>query len=608
MRTWQGLLLILFISAIAFANSLHERFIYGDYSYVYSNPLIRDPQNIPSFFLNPRLLLNDPNLRGHYRPVTISVHTLAYTLPPWSNRGVTLVFHIASAFLVFLIVKRMVGEEKAAFFPALTAGLIFAVHPFQTEVINFITARSSVVSGLFFLLSFYSWIRYRTSGSIFLYGGSLISYLVSMLSKEVAIVFPMLILLYDIYFPAPSHPIKSPSSSRVYRVWKYYAPHIPFILSAVLPYIGVRLLYFHSPLPPFKRDLWTQICTGLVSLVKYLTLFILPLQQSLLRKNEIYTSLMVPKVAASGVLLLGVLGITLWLGRSKGAFPRMVSFFSLWFFIVLAPTTIFPLNAVFQENRGYLALLLFAAAVSWLLAILSARSPRGVIVLLFVLIVGLTILTIHRNGDWRDPLGFVQKEAMLNPDSAFAFGELGREALIQHNHDLALAATRRAITLNPRLGGYLYLLMGDIYRERGENQEAIRYYEKGLAINPVAHRYFMELGLLYMDSGDMEKAKEMLSKAIRIEPNYYLYHYNLGLIYKSQGRLEKAASEYRLSLKGNPKHLPSIWGLASVLEALGRRSESIALYQSLGDEARRQGRDDMASEAGQRLETMRGTE
>lgn len=605
MKTWQGLLLIVLISTIAYTNSLHERFFDGDYSYVYSNPLTRNPNNIPSFFLNPRLFRNDPNLVGHYRPVTMSVHALAYRLPPWSNRAVTLIFHIASSLLVFLIVKMIMRGEKSNFFPALTAGLIFAVHPFQTEAINFLTARSSVVSGLFFLLAFYSWIRYRASGSTFFYTGSLISYLLSMLSKEVAIVFPVLIVLYDFYFPVPYHLIKSHSSSRIDRVWKYYFPHIPFVLSAVLPYIGVRLLYSHSALPHFQRGLWTQFCTGLVSLVKYLTLFIFPVHQSLLRKNEIYTSLMVPKVAASGILLLVLLCVSLWMGKSRNVFPRMVSFFSFWFFIVLSTTTIFPLNHVFQENRGYLAFLPFAVVVSWSLTILFNRLPKGAVLGIFVLTTGLMILTIHRNMDWRDPLGFLQKEVRLNPDSAFAYGELGREALVEHKLDLALAATRQAITLNPGLGGYLYFILGDIHREMGENQEAIRYYEKGIAINPASHKYFMEAGLLYADSGDMKKAEKMLKKAVNLEPGYYLYHYNLGVFYKSQGRLEDAASEYRLSRKGNPQHLRTIGGLANVMEALGRKEEAITFYQYLEDEARRQGRNDMALEARQRLETAR---
>src|SRR3972149_3004726 len=71
---------------------------------------------------------------------------------------VNLIFHIGSVFLLYLIIKAMLG----GFYISLASALIFAVHPFNSEVVNYITARSSVMSGFFYLLAFYCWVKFRS--------------------------------------------------------------------------------------------------------------------------------------------------------------------------------------------------------------------------------------------------------------------------------------------------------------------------------------------------------------------------------------------------------------------------------------------------------------
>src|SRR3990172_5466328 len=114
------------------------------------------------------------------------------------------------AFILLVIISNMMREMEGRFFAGVAAGLLFLTTPFNSEVVNYATARSSVMSTFFCLLAFYFWVRFRSETSpgssstspltsIF-YLASLLAFLLGMLTKEVAIMLPPLIFLYDVYF------------------------------------------------------------------------------------------------------------------------------------------------------------------------------------------------------------------------------------------------------------------------------------------------------------------------------------------------------------------------------------------------------------------------
>ncbi|MDZ4384256.1 MAG: hypothetical protein U0940_02105, partial [Nitrospirota bacterium] len=170
-------LLIAAISSAVYANSLSNSFHFDDQHYITANPYIRDLSNIPSFFKSTRYSSFELTFTGHYRPLLVASYALNYAiggLKPAGYHAVNLLFHVGSAFLVFLILEAMStpalslphqgGGKKGggSAYIAVAAALIFAVHPFNSEVVNYITARSSVMCAFFYLLSFYCWVKFRS--------------------------------------------------------------------------------------------------------------------------------------------------------------------------------------------------------------------------------------------------------------------------------------------------------------------------------------------------------------------------------------------------------------------------------------------------------------
>src|SRR3990172_2548698 len=249
--------------------------------------------------------------------------------------------------------------------------------------------RSSVMSGFFYLLAFYCWVRYRggeaddrsqMSGegfpnfsplpSIF-YLISLLAFLLGMLCKEVVITLPVVLWLYDIYFV---HPRRTPPHSSLRRLfnWHTYLPYLPFVLAVVVPAMIIRIIYWGGVVPSFKRSPLVQFYTSLPVLVKHLRLFVFPTGLNIDHYSEIYNTFFTWPVAGSALILILYAVLAVFAYRSKSIEWRVVSFFMIWFFIVLIPTTLVTLNVVFQENRGYLASIVIAVFAGVLLSKLFA--------------------------------------------------------------------------------------------------------------------------------------------------------------------------------------------------------------------------------------------
>src|SRR3972149_8771965 len=201
-------LLIASLSIIVYINALDNGFHYDDEHYIVVNPFLEKLENVPYLFTTPRFYSDDRAFAAHYRPlvyVTYALNKIAGGINPFWYHVVNLAFHVGSAMLLFFIIMAMLDNRRkerskklevrseAAFYIALFAALVFAVHPFNSEVVNYITARSSVMCSFFYLLAFYCWVKFRSKKSDYFYPFSLLAFALAMLTKEIAITLPVVL-------------------------------------------------------------------------------------------------------------------------------------------------------------------------------------------------------------------------------------------------------------------------------------------------------------------------------------------------------------------------------------------------------------------------------
>lgn len=95
----------------------------------------------------------------------------------------------------------------------------------------------------------------------------------------------------------------------------------------------------------------------------------------------------------------------------------------------------------------------------------------------------------------------------------------------------------------------LDFMIGLAYRQLGQNELAIEYFNKVTKINPGQVDSYNEKGLCYANIGNIEKSIEMFSEALRLNPKNNEILCNRGMAYLQNEDIEKAQNDIEEALK-----------------------------------------------------------
>jgi len=252
-------------------------------------------------------------------------------------------------FIAFITIKKGLSlNKKEALSIAGITTLLFSINPVHSETVNYISARAVGMSSFFYLSALLSFIlgsfrERKPLPRFLLYFSTLICFLASILSKETALTFPIVLLLYDVCFMRNDYwaPLKN-------RLLFFY---LPLFLCAILAVL--KILSFKDLIV----DFWQRIDIGYglkqIQIIGHgVRLILLPIGLTFDYDfpNTFFTTntlLITTFLFALGIILT----IALY-------FPKrlmLVSFCFFWFLITLAPTnSIFPRADLLSERNLYL--------------------------------------------------------------------------------------------------------------------------------------------------------------------------------------------------------------------------------------------------------------
>ncbi|MEE9614218.1 MAG: hypothetical protein V3W31_04595, partial [Thermodesulfobacteriota bacterium] len=235
MTSKTAIIVLFMVSSVVYLNSLPNGFVYDDLPQVVQNPRIQDPSSLPDIFLTDVWSFSGRNASNYYRPVMYLIFTADYHLfglNPLGFHLTSVLLHAGVTVMVFLITSFILGSPSraqggtendaspaaggrgTAFF----AALLFATHPVHTEAVAWVSGVPELSFTLFYLLSFYFYIREDRPGL------SLVFFLLAALSKETALTLPLVMAAYDRCFG---------------KGLAFYS-----LLKRYLPYLAVAALYF----------------------------------------------------------------------------------------------------------------------------------------------------------------------------------------------------------------------------------------------------------------------------------------------------------------------------------------------------------------------------
>lgn len=373
------------------------------------------------------------SLSSGYRPLLKLTYLFNYTLGEgtFSFHLFNLLLHLGNSVLVYLLVLQFgicCGIERNWRQAALFAGLLFAVHPVHSEAVTYLSGRSAALMTFFYLAALWVYARSLAPGRSRLRYLSLLLFMLAVLSKESAMLFPLGLLAWEWACRTPWHVILK-------RLWPYW---LLFVLAGMVLLLHPKywtLMSESVQLRSLHDSFLTQIYVTVAQLGKLVWPLALNIDPDYPVIQEI--GMVIPQI----LLLLMLLAVAL-LSRRKRPW---ISLGLVWLILhLLLLNTFFPRADIANERQLYWAdwAMLCALAV-------EAEYWVGRRAVLLVLVGILAGLTLHRNTAYYSEVALWEDAVAKSPNKARAWNNLGFAYQLEDRKNDAVRAYCTAIGLNP---------------------------------------------------------------------------------------------------------------------------------------------------------------
>ncbi len=514
-------------------------------------------------------------------------------LDPVGYHVFNLIVHVLSALLLMAIVRRTLclhyfeGRFDHASGPlSLLAALLWAVHPLQTETVIYVTQRTELMVGFFYLATLYSSLRYwsalspaaRTTWLAL----STLACLAGMASKEVMVTAPLVVLLFERTFLAGSF------RQAIRKSWPLYAGlALGWVLLLGLNYNGPRSnsAGFDHNVPAYA---WWLTQTKVLWM--YLKLAVWPWPLTIHYKLPYLTSPASawPWLLPTALLILATL--VLWWRRNP------IGFVGAWVLIILSPTLVVPIvTEVAAERRMYLPLAALAALIvagGYRLAQRTQRRPvsaegsgradrsagKIAAAAALALVILLSLVSVRRLAAYHNSVTLWQDAAAYQPDDPVVRNNLGLELANAGRLQEAMEQYQQALRLNPD-SIEAYYNLGIALANGGHTQEAIANFQQALQRKPNGPSIHNNLGLALYEAGQIQQAVDHYQEALRLKPDYPEAYNNLGVALLNAGQTQESIKRFRHALRIQPDYAEAHVNLGLALYNSGQSQEAIEHYQ-----------------------------
>lgn len=531
------------LGVLVYLGALGSPFVYDDMATVVENPSLRDPGNLGAVLVHDR-----------FRPLVNASYALDYAfweLRPFGYHLTSVALHAVCVALFFALAQTVfadrrrrlaAGRDRAAGPDPAVAGFaaaaLFAVHPAMTEAVGYVSGRSEVLCGVFFLSSFLLLRAFLVRGGAVRLAAGLAGFVLAVAAKEIGAMLPFVLAVYDLLLLG---------GSRQDRRCRFRTFHLP-LGALVVAGAAVRLAAFFglesSSLP---RSVWQHVLAEWEVVWRYVGLLFLPLSQSVAHAPREVATLADPRALAAGAALAVLAAAAVRLRRSSPLFALGTA----WFLLLLAPSsTVIPLNELMAEHRLYLASCGFFLALVG--AASRARVPRAVPAAgLALALIALAAATVARNRVWADPVALWSDAVAKAPHSWRA-----------------------------RFG------LGDALRARGDCDAAVAAYAEAIRLRPADLDSRMNLGICLAQTGRYGEARDAFAAALEIDPRFVKAHNNLGRLAVITGRLQLGERYFRQALELDPANVTARLNLIQLYRQEGRDpAEILRLCREVAERA-----------------------
>jgi len=540
------------VTFLVYLPSLQNGFVnWDDNVYVYSNLFIRsfNVQLLKSAFLEFHI--------GHWHPLTWLSHACDYALwglNPLGHHLTNNILHTLNTFLVVILIIRLLEvyqemagpkwtsqqlmTDRTAKITAAATGLLFGLHPLHVESVAWVSDRKDLLCAFFYLLTLITYTSYlreiRAAASINArsllsnkkYLSLLTLCILALLSKEMAVSLPFVLLILDWYPSGRIHSLKSLYTSTLEK--------LPFLTLAFLTSnLAIAAQQFAGAMKYGDTIPWgARVLVACKSLIVYLSKMIVPYHlvplYPLLPPMDMQTALldyvipliMVPAITAACFVVI----------------RKHKTWLAIWAYYVITLVPVLGLvqagiqamadRYTYLPSLGPFLLIGLASAKvydkvttsdQWGMALRMASVTIAMTVFVF-----LSYATIRQTGIWKDGVVFwnyiIDKEpefrstAYINLVNAYADKGMLDQAIVQFQN---------ALSMDPD-NADLHNTIGFAYLSQGQTDAAIEHFQTALRLNPDSADAHFYLGSSYLQKGSKTMAREEFELGLTLQPDNYM--------------------------------------------------------------------------------------
>ncbi len=484
---------------------------------------------------------------GNYHPLTMLTLCLEYAgagLRPWLYHFDNLLLHLINTVLVYLLTRKLSGKP----FMGLIVALLFGVHPMHAETVAWIADRKDLLYTPFYLLASLAYISYfrKDQKKGLNYILMILFYVFALLSKAVAVVFPLTCLLID-YLEGRK------------LSWKLLTEKIPlFLLSIGFGYLSiVEQQHVAAVVSLESYGIGARLVFASYAYFQYIIKLFAPLDLS-----NFYPYPVAPGVALTAdlyiypVLMIALLALLyVWRNMHK-AFVFGILFFSVTMILLLQILGVG--SAILAERYTYVPYIGLFYVIAFYLNRLIAEpetrntSLRPVLMLGFAgAIVAFAVTSNARSKVWYNTVSLWEDCIKKIPSYASAYNNLGVYLYENHEYDAAFPLLNKALELNPTFQEPM-LTRGDIYRIRGDYKRASQDLNKAQKLNPKNGAVYLNRGILYCVEGKLDSGGMDLNRVVRMQPDFAEGYNSRANYYDMIGKKDSALHDYTMAIRYRP--------------------------------------------------------
>jgi len=504
------MLAVVVVAIGLYAHTLDGEFVLDDNELIVTNPLAHSLDDAVDAFGAHFLHGFVGAGKLYYRPLITVSYQLDYTIwgaDPFGFRLTNVLLYAAVCAMVFALARAICGNNLTSG----VAAMVFVVMPGHSESVGWISGRTDLIACLFMLgslLAFIAACKRRAAFHRPLAGLSSLLLCGALFSKEIAVILPVVMILYVWCFVGPL---------KRSEALKWCAALVP----AIVVYLLVRRYALGGMIEPKIAWMLKErlLRVGIVY-ATYLRMLFIPAQTRLIYDAYPLAS-MKPTLLplAAWMVPIGLVAMTL---RSRRISP-VLCFALGWVFLNLLPVSdILPLHQKLPAERfaflaGIGSSLVIGLAARRLLELRPARLRTWPVVAAAVLI------------------GYGLYSAAYAVEGAEVYRSNTSWALYVHR-------TRPNWWLYRSTAAQFLLRSGDL-------KTAVSEYEASLDLGTMkgAKRapFDFKVGVWYATLGEYPNAEKAFERTVKYLPGHGKAWRNLGKVYLRQGKYEESVESFR---------------------------------------------------------------